>query len=310
VVADGERPGLRVAGWAIDPDASGPSEVAVTVDGSGAATAAAADRRPDVWDAHPPYGPHHGFSLLVPATPGVREVCVTALNRGSGTDRLLGCRSVTVPVPPAPPPTRTAERSCPELRVPPAGFVDTVGTPHARAIDCAAWWKVASGATRTTYVPAGSVNRAQMASFLARLVVQSGGSLDLDPPDAFDDDDDSGVHETAINQLAAAGIVRGKGPRAYEPAHLVTRDQMATFLVAAAEYRTGSPLPAGEDYFFDDDGNRHEASIGKTARAGVTGGVAAGRYEPGLLTERGQVAAFLSRVLDLLIEAGETAPHA
>ena len=309
-VAKDERPGLRVGGWATDPDAGGASQVTVSVDGAGAGTYTAADRRPDVWAAHPPYGQHHGFWILVPAEPGVHEVCVTALNRNGGADGALGCRTVTVPLPPAPPPTRTSELACPLLEVPPAGFLDTVGSPHARAVDCAVWWKLATGVTPTTYVPAGSVSRAQMASFLARLVVQSGGTLPASPPDAFDDDTDVGVHAKAIDQLAAVGILRGKAPRAYDPAGIVTRDQMATFLVAAYEHRSGEALPAGEDYFYDDDASPHQANIQKTARAGLTGGVGAGRYGPAEVTQRGQMASFLTRVVDLLVEVGETEPHA
>jgi hypothetical protein len=309
-VAKDERPGLRVGGWATDPDVAGPSEVEVVVDGRGRGRHLAADRRPDVWDAHPPYGQHHGFWILLPAEPGVHEVCVTAINRGGGGDTPLGCRAVTVPVPPAPPPTRSAELSCPLLEVPPAGFVDTVGSPHARAVDCAVWWDVATGVTPTTYVPTGSVNRAQMASFLARLVLESGGTLPDSPPDAFDDDTGAGVHAKAIDQLAAVGVLRGKAPRTYDPAGLVTRDQMATFLVAAYEYRSGEALAAGDDYFYDDDASPHQGNIQKTARAGLTGGVGAGRYGPAEVTQRGQMASFLIRVLDLLIEVGETEAHA
>lgn len=310
-VADAEKTGIRLGGWAVDPDVGGASQVAVTLDGADAGTYTAADRRNDVWDRHPAYGPDHGFSLFLPAEPGVHQVCVTALNRGGGSDTLLGCRTPEIPLPPTPPPTRTSQQSCPAMSVPPALFVDTPGTPHARAIDCAVWWKVASGVTSTTYVPNGTVNRARMASFLARLVVQSGGSLPGSPPDAYDDDEGAGVHQDAINQLAAAGIVQGKGPRAYDPDGIVTRDQMASLLVAAAEYRLQSTLPAGEDYFYDDDdGNPHEPNIEKMAFAGVTGGVGPGLYGPLQPTGRGQMAAFLTRVLDLLVEEGVTQPHA
>jgi hypothetical protein len=60
-----------------------------------------------------------------------------------------------------------------------------------------------------------------MAACLARTIVQSGGSLPAAPPDAFGDDNGS-VHETAINQLAAVGISRGKGRGRYDPAGIVT----------------------------------------------------------------------------------------
>ena len=305
----GEKLGVRVAGWVVDPDGGAGSDVVVTVDGAEAARFRAGDRRQDVWDAHPPYGPSHGFSQLVPAAPGSHQVCVTALNRGGGSDLPLGCRAAVVPVAPPLPTIRDAERACPAT-VPPAGFVDTLDSAHARAIDCAVWWEVATGVTRTSYAPTRTVTRAQMASFLARLVVESGGELPDDAPAAFDDVDPTSVHAPAIDRLAAADIVRGRAERAFAPDAVVTRDQMATFLVAVAEARRGEALPAGEDYFHDDDGNPHEASIGKVARAGVTGGVGPGRYGPERASERGQMASFLTRVLDLLVDGGTTRARA
>jgi hypothetical protein len=149
-----------------------------------------------------------------------------------------------------------------------------------------------------------------MASFLARLVDESGGTLPDDAPPAFDDVDPDDVHAGAIDRLAAAGVLRGRGPREFAPASVVTRDQMATFLVAVAELRKGRALPAGEDYFHDDDGNPHEASIGKVARAGVTGGIGPGRYGPAEASQRGQMASFLTRVLDLLVDSGTTKARA
>lgn len=60
----------------------------------------------------------------------------------------------------------------------------------------------------------------------------------------------------------------------------VHRDQMATFLVRAAEFRTDQTLASAADYFQDDDGNPHEPQINKAAEAGFTGGTASGDYQP------------------------------
>ena len=60
-----------------------------------------------------------------------------------------------------------------------------------------------------------------MATFVAN-------AFELPPgPDAFDDD---GVHEPAIDSVAAAGITNGCGPRRYCPSTPVSRAQMAAFL--------------------------------------------------------------------------------
>ena len=49
---------------------------------------------------NPAYGPDHGYTASLAASPGPHSVCATALNVGSGSDTALGCRSVTVPTGP------------------------------------------------------------------------------------------------------------------------------------------------------------------------------------------------------------------
>lgn len=203
--------------------------------------------------------------------------------------------------------------ACPPGSVPEDEFTDVPSTNvHEAAVDCVVWWEVALGRTASTYDPAAEVERGQMASFLARLVLETGGELPSGDgaPDAFTDDNGS-THEVTTNQLAAAGIVSGKGAGAFDPGASVERGQMATFLVNAIEYRLGSPLAEGTNDFSDDDGSTHEANINKAAGAGLTGGTASGGYEPGLAVSRDQMASFLARSLDLLVtDAGAVIPTA
>jgi hypothetical protein len=201
------------------------------------------------------------------------------------------------------PQPRSTDDSCPAGLVPSAGFTDTARSVHAAAVDCAVWWEVARGTSTRTFTPDGTLTRGQIASFLARTIAAAGVALPASPPNAFDDDDGS-VHEKAIDQMALLGVLAGKGERTYAPDDAVTRAQMATYLVRTHQYRTGLALPAGADWFTDDNGSVHEVAIGKAAAAGFTAGMSATTYGPDLLTTRGQVAAFLTRVLDLLVETG------
>ena len=191
------------------------------------------------------------------------------------------------------------DMACPPSRVPEDGFGDTDGSVHEANVDCVVWWQVSSG-SGGGFAPAASVTRAQMASFLARLIERSGGELPASPPDAFGDDAGS-PHEASINKLAALGIVSGRGPGAYAPGELVTRAQMATFLVRGYESRTGDTLPALGNAFSDDDGNAHEARIDQAAAAGFTGGLAPGSFGPDAPVRRDSMATFLARVLDRLV---------
>ena len=176
------------------------------------------------------------------------------------------------------------------------GFVDVPpDNVHEAAIDCAVARGLAAGTGGSTYVPAGVVTRAQMATFVVRLLSANGTYLP-DPDaggDPFDDDDGS-PHETAINKLAVAGIARGVGDRVYGPDGPVTRGQMATYLARAYERVRLLELPQARGAFADDDGSPHEQSIDQVAGMGVTGGAAPGRYAPDTIVRRDQIARFLA----------------
>ncbi len=211
------------------------------------------------------------------------------------------------------PPTTTAD-ACPPGNVPDAGFEDTDGTVHEDAIDCVVWCDLAHGVSSSRYAPAAAVTRAQMATFLRNLVVAGGGDLPDNPPDAFGDDDGT-VHEGAINQLAAAGLVAGTGQAGsdgrptYRPDAVVTRAQMATFLVRTLRHLEGGDLPASTDYFGDDTGNTHQANINAAREAGIATGVTPDdRYAPGAAVTRAQMATFLARSLQRLVAAGTASP--
>ena len=207
------------------------------------------------------------------------------------------------------PAARSIDGACPPGRVPPSGITDVPTTsPHRRAVDCSAWW----GLTQPVggiYNPARSATRAQMASFIARLVDQTATPLPSDPPDAFTDDDGPAfaVHEDNINRLAAAGIVTGRTSTTYGPSLPVSRGQMATFLVRAHRYVTGQLLPLDEHWFRDHD-PVHGDNADRAASAGIATGFSNGTFRPSLDVRRDQMASFLVRLLDLLVQGGLAVP--
>jgi SpoIID/LytB domain protein len=88
---------VTVRGWAFDDDAPSTSlRVHVYVNGRGAHSVLADQPRPDVGAAYPQAGDAHGFAVTTALTPGTHDVCVYAINVGSGSDKSLGCTSVTV----------------------------------------------------------------------------------------------------------------------------------------------------------------------------------------------------------------------
>ncbi len=112
-------------------------------------------------------------------------------------------------------------------------------------------------------------------------------------------DDDGSVFEADIEWLAASGTTRGCNPPFQDrfcPDDHVTRGQMAAFLNRYLE------LAPADSPFVDAAGSVFEADIGALAAAGVTRGCnppANDRFCPGGQVTRGQMAAFLTRALNL-----------
>ena len=206
---------------------------------------------------------------------------------------------ISVPPPPSIEP-RSIDTACPST-IERDVFVDVSDqNGHARAIDCMAHHDIAQGTSDGRFSPTISVTRAQMASFVARLVEAADGTLPSSPPDAFDDDDGN-THEHRINQLAAAGIVRGTDTRTYEPHADIDRAQLASILARALEH-VDVTLPADPAPAFDDDnGSVHEQRIDQLAEEGIVTGTQPATYQPRATAKRDQMASMLARALDLAL---------
>ncbi len=125
-----------------------------------------------------------------------------------------------------------------------------------------------------------------MASFLVRALDLTAGT----GANLFDDDDGLGA-EPDIDRLATAKVTAGCADRRYCPDGLVTRAQMASFLVRALGLTAGG----GTNLFDDDNASPHRNDIDRLATAGVTAGCAYRTFCPDGYVTRGQMAAFLHR---------------
>lgn len=118
------------------------------------------------------------------------------------------------------------------------------------------------------------------------------GELELDWAGFFFDDDGS-PFVADIDAIASAGITNGCNPPfddRFCPHALVTRGQMAAFLVRALGLSPGSGSG-----FSDVAGSGFEAEIGALVAAGITNGCDVGRFCPYAAVSREQMAAFLRR---------------
>ena len=180
-----------------------------------------------------------------------------------------------------------------------AGFadVDPSGV-HAANIDALFAAGITAGCFTEPlrFCPEDTLNRAQMATFLAR-------ALDLEPPEAsagFADVDPSGVHAANIDALFAAGITAGcfTEPLRFCPEDTLNRAQMATFLARALDLE---PPEASAGFADVDPSGVHAANIDALYAAGITAGCFTEplRFCPEDTLNRAQMATFLARALDL-----------
>jgi hypothetical protein len=242
-------------------------------------------------------------ALLAAAAPALASAPASAAGLGAADS----VRAASAAVPPLTTQPTAAPRpiddSCPADQVPDARFTDVpASSPHKLAIDCVVAWGVANGRAPGRYEPAANVSRAQMATFIANAIIESGDELPQPSRDYFTDDNGLSLqNQKNINMLAEAGIIGGRGPGIYAPADPVGRGAMTKFLVESYEYTSGEQLPTSRDYFSDDNGTQFESYINAAASQGIASG-SGSQYQPGGLVRRDQMASFVARWLDLVVE--------
>ena len=99
-VATGEVAGIRVSGWAVDPDTPATATIDFTVNGVAAGSVPTNVARRDVTRLYPA-APAPGFTTRLATTgSGPRTVCATARDGAGGPAGQLGCRNVVLPANP------------------------------------------------------------------------------------------------------------------------------------------------------------------------------------------------------------------
>ena len=122
------------------------------------------------------------------------------------------------------------------------------------------------------------------------------GSAEEQPPGGPFTDISGSTHESAILAVNHAEIAGGYDDGTFRPQQAVTRGQMATFLARALELDAVSEPSA---VFDDIAGTTHQDAIVAVAGAGIASGFGDGTYRPNATVTRGQMAAFLTRGLQL-----------
>lgn len=180
--------------------------------------------------------------------------------------------------------------------LPPGGtFFDDDGMAqegHIEAIRAEGVTRGCNPPANDLFCPERALTRGEMASIFARALGLTGAAQDT-----FADTTES-IHVDTINALAAAGITKGCDPPAntqFCPDRIVTRGEMAAFMVRAFDY-----TDSGEsDHFTDDDGSVFEGDINRLAMAGITSGCGDGNFCPYTRLSRADMAVFVAKALGL-----------
>lgn len=89
-----------LTGWTFDPITADPILVHLYINGGWGGQWLANTPRTDIAAAYPSYGPNHGFSVSFDTGQGDFQACLYAINVGSGTNTMLGCKMLSTPVGP------------------------------------------------------------------------------------------------------------------------------------------------------------------------------------------------------------------
>jgi hypothetical protein len=191
----------------------------------------------------------------------------------------------------------------------PVSDYDELAPTHQPSVDCAFAEGISVGQPDGTFGPMLTTTRAQMASFIVRALEAAGYTLPQAQDPGFTDIAGN-EHEQNIKLLATIGITKGTTATTYSPDAPVRRDQMASFLVRAAEYAFGDDAGAfmataedGAPAFPDvPPSNVHFDNVNAAAKVlGLADGQPDGMFQPDALTERQQMATFLTRIVDLIL---------
>jgi hypothetical protein len=182
---------------------------------------------------------------------------------------------------------------------------DDIVEAHRLNVDCAFALGVVegTGGEPNRYQPLEPTRRDQMASMLVRALEAAGYTVPAAGDQGFTDIDGD-VHADAINRLAALGITGGTSETTYGPDQHVRRDQMASFVVRAAEWAYGSPLEAEEGPYFADvlSSNVHTENIDTAFEViGLAEGTTDTTFNPAGDARRDQMATFLVRLIDMVL---------
>ena len=150
----------------------------------------------------------------------------------------------------------------------------------------------ASGRTATTFVPNGTLTRAEAAKLLYELMTAQAHKQYDRSDNGFSDVPAGKWYAVAVSTLANAGAIKGYSNGTFQPGKAISRAEFVTILTGIYGVNTSKGMP------FADVGSAWCHDAVATAYAnGLVGGYADGTFHPNQTITRAEAVTILNRVL-------------
>lgn len=149
-----------------------------------------------------------------------------------------------------------------------------------------------SGRTATTFVPNGTLTRAEAAKLLYELMTAQAHKQYDRSDNGFSDVPAGKWYAVAVSTLANAGAIKGYSNGTFQPSKPITRAEFVTILTGIYGANTSKGMP-----FADVDSAWCHDAVATAYANGLVGGYADGTFHPNQTITRAEAVTILNRVL-------------
>ena len=186
-------------------------------------------------------------------------------------------------------------RNCPYVRLSPLASGSGTGTEPTQSaglLDTTNHNAYVSGRTATTFVPNGTLTRAEAAKLLYELMTAQAHKQYDRSDNGFSDVPAGKWYAVAVSTLANAGAIKGYSNGTFQPSKPITRAEFVTILTGIYGANTSKGMP-----FADVDSAWCHDAVATAYANGLVGGYADGTFHPNQTITRAEAVTILNRVL-------------
>lgn len=172
------------------------------------------------------------------------------------------------------------------------GSTDTQPAQPAGLLDMTSHKAYVSGCTATTFVPTGTLTRAEAAQMLYELMTEQAHKQYDCSSNGFRDVPAGQWYTAAVSTLANAGAINGCGDGTFQPNQAISRAQFVTILAGIYGVNASGGMPfsdVGRSWYYD--------AVATAYANGWVSGFTDGTFHPNQTITRAEAVSILNRVL-------------